>query len=133
MWLAAPYIPPFEWAVHPKSALVLILAIAGLFFDFLGLVAFRKMKTTINPLKPEKTSFIVTIGVYAITRNPMYLGMALLLTAWAIHLSTAMSLLGPIFFVLFITRFQILPEEKILKKAFGTPYENYLKKVRRWI
>jgi protein-S-isoprenylcysteine O-methyltransferase Ste14 len=76
---------------------------------------------------------LVSTGVYSFTRNPMYLGMALVLLAWAAYLSSAWSLLGPLLFALYITRFQIVPEERVLDRLFGTSFAAYKKCVRRWL
>ncbi len=116
-----------------KFALVAILVVAGLAFDLLGLVAFRALRTTINPLRPERTSALVTGGVYRITRNPMYVGMGLLLLAWAVYLSALVPFAGPVLFVLYITRFQIESEERALEGIFGEEYTAYTARVRRWL
>ena len=73
--------PPLELPQSVGGPLTVMLVMAGVTFDLLGLIAFLRMKTTINPLQPAKASALVTGGVYRITRNPMYVGMALLLTA----------------------------------------------------
>jgi protein-S-isoprenylcysteine O-methyltransferase Ste14 len=109
-----------------------ILAV-GLIFDVLGLIEFIRLKTTINPLTPHKTSALATQGVYRITRNPMYVGLAFTLTAWALYLCSALAFVGPIIFIAYITRFQIKPEEKNLLLLFGEPYKIYMKNVRRWL
>jgi protein-S-isoprenylcysteine O-methyltransferase Ste14 len=67
-----------------KHLAVVVLAITGMTFDLLGLLAFRVARTTVNPLKPQSTTVLVTSGVYRITRNPMYVGMLLFLLAWAV-------------------------------------------------
>ena len=64
------------------------LAIVGVSFDLLGVLAFLRSKTTVNPLRPDKTSALVTSGVYRVTRNPMYLGLVLVLLAWAVYLAS---------------------------------------------
>jgi protein-S-isoprenylcysteine O-methyltransferase Ste14 len=112
---------------------IAILVAAGLVFDVLGILAFRTFRTTINPLKPERASSIVTGGVYRVSRNPMYLGMALLLLAWATYLSALWSLAGPVLYVWYITRFQIVPEERVLERMFGDEYLAYTARVRRWL
>lgn len=63
----------------------------------------------------------------------MYLGLALILSAWAIYLAIPLSLLGVVCFVLYITYFQIKPEELALEQIFGDEYKLYKAKVRRWI
>ena len=75
----------------------------------------------------------MTSGIYRITRNPMYVGMTLLLTAWTAGLGSAWLLAGPLLFALFITRFQIVPEERVMQAKFGDAYTRYRQQVRRWL
>ncbi|WP_027996587.1 methyltransferase family protein [Simplicispira psychrophila] len=130
---AATLLPPLL-ALHSsvRVAIALVLAVLGLCFDLAGLLAFRKAKTTTNPLTPQRSSSVVTGGVYRLTRNPMYLGLALLLLALAVFLASPWALLGPFVFAAFITRFQIQPEERALAQRFGAPYLDYCARVRRW-
>jgi protein-S-isoprenylcysteine O-methyltransferase Ste14 len=109
------------------------LAVVGVVIALGGVVSFRRAKTTVNPLKPETSASLVTSGVYSFTRNPMYLGMAMVLLAWSVFLSSAWSLVGPLLFASYITRFQIIPEERVLDKLFGASFAEYKKRVRRWI
>src|SRR6185436_8035975 len=111
----------------------IVIATAGGFFSIGGFVAFRRARTTVNPMKPESASSLVASGVYRITRNPMYVGLVLVLVAWATFLAAPLALLGPLAFVLYIGRFQIAPEEVALTKRFGTEYADYKAKVRRWL
>ena len=133
MWSVSALGPQFPIASGPKYAAVAILAVAGVAFDLLGLLAFRAFRTTINPLKPERASAMVTSGVYRVSRNPMYVGMVLLLLAWAVNLSALLPFAGPPIFVLYITRFQIQSEERVLKGIFGEEYSAYAARVRRWL
>ena len=133
MWGVAELGPQFSFPSWQRYAAIGILAAAGVAFDVLGLLAFRASRTTINPLRPERSSALVTGGVYRVTRNPMYVGMGLFLLAWAIHLSSLLPLAGPVVFVLYITRFQIQPEERVLKGIFGAEYLAYAARVRRWL
>ncbi len=133
MWAAADAGPQFALAPQAKHLIVALLIAAGATFDFLGLIAFHKSRTTINPLRPERTSSLVTGGVYRITRNPMYAGMALLLLAWAVHLSAWLPFAGVPAFMWYITRFQIKPEERVLESLFGGDFLNYAARVRRWL
>ncbi len=84
-------------------------------------------------MKPEAASTLVCSGVYRVTRNPMYLGLLLVLTGWAVHLSCAWTLIGPLAFKLYIDRFQIAPEERALSGKFGADYSAYATRVRRWL
>ena len=133
MWCVATLGPQFQLAPGVRDFAIALLAVAGVAFDLLGLAAFHRAGTTFNPLKPERASALVTGGVYRITRNPMYVGMCLLLLAWAVYLSALLPFAGPIIFVLYITRFQIQPEERVLKNIFGEDYTAYAARVRRWL
>ena len=133
MWWVAPLGPVLGMSESLRLWLALAIAVVGIGFDMTGLIAFVRRHTTINPLKPTNTSALVTSGVYRITRNPMYLGMACLLTAWAVWLGVLWPWLGPVAFVLYITRFQIRPEERVLTTLFGEAYTGYTQRVRRWV
>jgi len=105
------------------SAVIAILAFAS----------FRLAKTTINPLDPSRASALVTVGIFRITRNPMYLSLLLLLIAYAVRLGSWGEWLGPALFAAYVTRFQIIPEERILAVKFGAAYLAYRSRTRRWI
>jgi protein-S-isoprenylcysteine O-methyltransferase Ste14 len=109
------------------------IALVGVGFSAAGILAFRRARTTVNPTTPEKASSLVNSGVYRITRNPMYVGLSCVLVAWAVFLSSAWALLGPVAFMLYIGRFQIAPEERALTKLFGSAYASYQARVRRWL
>ena len=94
---------------------------------------FFKAKTTVRPYKPEKTSKLVVAGVYRYSRNPMYLGMLLVLAGWGVFLDDWLGLAPLLLFVLYLTRFQIMPEERALTNLFGAEYQDYMRRVRRWI
>lgn len=132
-WWLAPLGPHLPWPDLLRRGLAGLLAISGLSLDFSGLVAFIRRHTTINPLSPRKSTALVTSGVYRYTRNPMYLGLTCLLTAWAVWLAALLPWAGPVLFVLYITRFQIQPEERVLTRLFGQPYADYTRRVRRWL
>ncbi len=124
---------PLEFESVWRMPLALLLVAVGAGLDLAGLWAFRRAHTTINPLKPQRTSALVSSGVYRFTRNPMYLGMLCLLLAWAVYLGQPWTLLGPVAFVAYITRFQILPEERAIRARFGTEFDAYCARVRRWL
>jgi protein-S-isoprenylcysteine O-methyltransferase Ste14 len=122
-------------AIEPRLHLVLRLVIGAfaLTFGLSGIVAFRRAQTTINPVQIDQASSVVTGGIYRVTRNPMYVGLTALLTTWAVWLAVPLALLGPMFFALFIHRFQILPEERVMSAKFGKEYDEYRKRTRRWL
>ena len=110
----------------------LLFAAAGV-FGFPAFAAFGKAGTTIDPVQVDRASSLVTGGIYRVTRNPMYVALSLLLCAWAAWLARPLPLIGPIAFVLFINRFQIVPEERALMAKFAGAYADYRRSVRRWL
>lgn len=133
MWLISQSTPLLEVPRNIGMLAAGTLAAAGFAFALAGVLLFRRAKTTIHPTKPQETSALVTSGIYRISRNPMYVGLTLVLLAWAVFLSSGWSLAGVIAFVLYIARFQILPEERVLSAKFGEAYAAYKSRVRRWL
>jgi protein-S-isoprenylcysteine O-methyltransferase Ste14 len=133
MWAIARNTLLYFIQTELKWAFIMIFVIMGIVFAMAGVFAFHRKKTTVNPLHPEKSSSLVTHGIYRITRNPMYCGMAWFLIAWAIFLNSPMALIGLPIFIFYINYFQIIPEEKILFKIFGDAFTEYQTQVRRWL
>ncbi len=133
MWSLALYTPIMMLPTVARIAVAAAAALAGGAFSLAGLLAFRRAQTTVNPTKPMSASSLVTTGVYRFTRNPMYVGLLFVLVGWAVFLASPLSLLGPVFFVAFIGRFQIKPEERVLAGKFGSEFAAYQTRVRRWL
>ncbi len=133
MWLVARYVPGVELSHSTRVVVAALVVAIGLGFVLAGVLSFRRAQTTVNPLKPETTSALVTSGVYQYSRNPMYLGFALFLLAWACYLASPAALLGPAGFVLYMNRLQIRPEERALAALFGREFQVYQERVRRWL
>jgi protein-S-isoprenylcysteine O-methyltransferase Ste14 len=133
MWGTSRLAPLVDIEESVRIALAIACTLTGIGMGIAGLVSFRRARTSVDPMKLEKTSALVCTGIYRVTRNPMYLGLALVLVAWAVFLSSAWALLGPPAFVLYMNRFQIAPEERILESLFGTAYTDYRSRVRRWL
>jgi protein-S-isoprenylcysteine O-methyltransferase Ste14 len=133
MWTVARVPPILQLPKIVRLLVVAVLGAIGVVVALSGVLSFRRARTTVNPLKPETSAALVSTGVYSFTRNPMYLGMVLLLFAWALYLTSILSLAGPAFFALYITRFQIVPEERVLDGLFGPSFVEYKKRVRRWL
>ncbi|MBD1556662.1 isoprenylcysteine carboxylmethyltransferase family protein [Vibrio sp. S9_S30] len=113
--------------------LALLLAISGVATAILGLISFRMAHTTFHPTLTEKTTTLVTSGVYRLTRNPMYLGMLQGLIGFGFYLNNGLAFLFCMVFVGYMTRFQIQPEEAFLAERFPQTYPEYKTQVRRWI
>jgi protein-S-isoprenylcysteine O-methyltransferase Ste14 len=133
MWLAASAVPSMRFEIPARRAIAACTGIAGLAFSISGVVSFRRARTTVNPLKPETASSLVVSGPYRLSRNPMYVGLALVLSAWAMLLAHALAFVFLPAFILYITRFQIRPEEEAMTKRFGEEYAAYRSRVRRWL
>ncbi|WP_119964030.1 methyltransferase family protein [Simplicispira lacusdiani] len=133
MWLLSGVLPTVDAALPVRLGLAAGTVLAGLGFSLAGVLAFRRASTTVNPLHPERAAALVTTGVYRITRNPMYVGMVLVLLAWAVLLASPVALAGPVVFIAYMNRFQIGPEEQALGALFGPEYAAYRSRVRRWI
>jgi len=122
MWLVARAVPTLGFALPARRALAACVAIAGVSIAIAGVAAFRRVGTSLNPLQPEKASSLVVSGIYRITRNPMYLGLLLVLIAWALILSNVLAVIMLPGFILYMNRFQIGPEEAALTSAFGPDF-----------
>ena len=133
MWATSRLAPLLQIPGALRLGTAAAVLLVGIGFSVGGVLAFRRARTTLNPTKPEQASSLVRSGVYRVTRNPMYVGLLCVLVAWAVFLSSAWALLGPLIFVLYIGRFQIAPEERALAKLFGSEFADYQVKVRRWL
>ena len=133
MWLLSRFGMLVDMPASWRIGAALVMAAIGAAFDVAGIIAFRRAKTTVNPMKPEKSAALVVSGVYRITRNPMYVGMVFILLAWAVFLASPWGLFGPLAFAAYITRFQIKPEERVLAARFGPEFASYQARVRRWL
>ncbi|MAN35284.1 MAG: isoprenylcysteine carboxyl methyltransferase [Candidatus Marinimicrobia bacterium] len=133
MCLISRYFTHANFSLNGINIFALIFLIIAAIIIILSMYKFKKIKTTISPLRPNKTSSLVKSGIYEYTRNPMYLGLLLMLFSIALFLKNFISFLIIPLFILFITKNQILPEEEALENIFGEEYKNYKNKVRRWI
>lgn len=135
MWLAARVWPSVDFEFPYNTLAFWIVLLAGLALLMAGVARILKHNTVIHPDRHAlpKASALVTTGVFRYTRNPIYLGMAVMLMGWTIYLENWLSAVGVAIFVLFITLYQIEPEEEALEKIFGPEYAQYKKKVRRWL
>ena len=133
MWLVSVVLPKMRLCDTFHAAMVVIFAAIGAAFGITGLLSFSKAKTTFDPMKPDSSTSLVTSGIYSITRNPMYVGLLSILTAWCFFIESAYALLLLAVFVIYMNKFQIQPEEGALRSIFGDVYDGYALRVRRWL
>lgn len=133
MWVLAKMFPALNLAWLHSSVVAFAVALLGFAISLVSMVAFRRAHTTMDPKRPASASSLISSGIYRYSRNPMYLGVLLVLAGWAIYLGNVLSMLGLFVFIAYITRFQITPEERLLNQKFGVVFESYKNKVRRWL
>jgi protein-S-isoprenylcysteine O-methyltransferase Ste14 len=133
MWLIGRNVEAGHFS-FPYQTMVGILIIAlGLGIVIVSLRLFFVAGTTPNPMQPKQATELVTSGIYSISRNPMYLGDAIMLAGLLVWTASALNVVPLIAFLIYIDRFQIVAEEKALTANFGERYVAYRRRVRRWL
>ncbi|WP_318444318.1 isoprenylcysteine carboxylmethyltransferase family protein [Photobacterium leiognathi] len=132
MYLLSRFYPVMTLDFDGKSLLISMLCFIGVIPGFTAIIAFAKANTTIDPRYPQKTSRLVTTGIYRFTRNPMYLGLVFFLFAAAFYFSALSCFVVVPVFIWVMNNFQIEPEEAVLLAMFGEDYQHYCQTVRRW-
>lgn len=133
MWAVSAISSDLPFSIPGVIWLSACIAVAGIGIALLGVLEFRSAGTTVDPRVPDQSANLVVRGVYRYSRNPMYLGFLLVLCGWGLFLGNALSLLFLPLFVWYMTRFQILPEERFMARKFGETYTRYCSEVRRWV
>jgi protein-S-isoprenylcysteine O-methyltransferase Ste14 len=133
MWCASAVTPLLSVPVFPRALATAALAAVGIGLIVRARVMFAHAHTTWSPTTPGRTSHLVTSGVYRYTRNPMYVGMLLILLGWAVLLASPAALIVSGLFVVYLDLFQIRPEERALAAMRGKEYSDYVRRVRRWL
>lgn len=131
IYYSSPFFPHLTLAAF--NVLPILSLVSGIAVIVFAIKSFKDYKTTINPLKPETASSLVTNGVFKYTRNPMYLGLLLILIYLSLIFNVVGGCLVSIGFIIYITKFQIIPEEVAMEKLFGNQFLEYKQQVRRWI
>ena len=121
------------YSFENSNMISVIFLLFGLGIFSAAVQSFKKHKTTINPLSPDKASSLVNSGIFSYSRNPMYLGMLLILLSISFKFNISGGLFISFLFKIYITRFQIIPEEKAMAKLFGEEFITYKNQTRRWI
>jgi protein-S-isoprenylcysteine O-methyltransferase Ste14 len=133
IWLLSIATPWVSFEFPAKNSIAMAVAAVGSLFAGAGVFSILSAGTTLSPEKPDKTTKLVVTGVYRISRNPMYLSLLLFLISLAIYLGNLAAAIPVPFFVIYINRFQIEPEERALTSRFGSEFEAYSRHVRRWL
>lgn len=133
IWCTHRFLPILPMPFPYKDFVAALIALVGSAVCISGVVSFRRARTTVNPLRPDTASALVVSGVYRFSRNPMYLGFSLLLVSWVVYLAEWSGLLAVGAFMAYMTRFQILLEERALETNFGAAFLEYKQRVRRWL
>ena len=129
-WLAN-YFPKLGFNFQGLLSLLIILI--GLSIVVIGVKTFHKSDTTVNPLNPKEASHLVTDGVFSYTRNPMYLGMLIIVLGVTVYNGVYIGIIILPCFIFYIKKFQIKPEEEAMQEIFADDYTDYFKRVRRWL
>ena len=118
----------------PNQDLIsIIILLIGALILINPIFKFIKSKTTIDPIKFKKVNKLITSGIYKYSRNPMYLGLLMIVTSTSLFYLNIFSITTPILFYFWINRFQIKREEIFLTEKFGKEYSLYKAKTRRWL
>ena len=131
IYFSKSFSPVYSFENSNMISVIFFLFVLGIFSA--AVQSFKKHKTTINPLSPDKASSLVNSGIFSYSRNPMYLGMLLILLSVSFKFNISGGLFISFLFKIYITRFQIIPEEKAMAKLFGEEFITYKNQTRRWI
>ena len=133
IWGASRLTGPLALLGPARYVMAGAFVVVAVVFAVPAVRALRRAKTTFDPVHIDRVTKVVTSGVYSHSRNPMYVALASLLFGWAAFLDVPLGFLVPLFFVTYMNRYQIVPEERVLEARFGAPYLAYKARVRRWI
>jgi len=133
MWFVSVRTPRLDLPSSLRIGIGVVLTLGGVGAMASARASLERANTTWRPMIPEQTTSLVTSGVYGFSRNPVYLGMLLVMLGWAVLLASPAALVVSAVFVLYLDRFQIRPEERALSAILGQEYLDYLARVRRWL
>jgi protein-S-isoprenylcysteine O-methyltransferase Ste14 len=132
MWLISLSLPNQGATGGIHVLLAALFFAAGGVIALMGVWSFRRAGTTVNPFTPHASAALVTSGIYRLSRNPMYLGLLLMLIGFGLLLWNFNSLIACPGFILYMNRFQIGPEERFLASRHSKEFAAYRSRVRRW-
>lgn len=124
---------PSDFSSDGVGTLGGLLMLCGVMLNLAPKRGFRLLGTTVNPMRPQRSTRLVTGGLYRYSRNPMYLGQVLVLVGWGAFLHNMWVIAAVAFQLAWLTVLQIRPEERALQRCFGDAYQAYCMRVRRWL
>jgi protein-S-isoprenylcysteine O-methyltransferase Ste14 len=133
MWWIDGQIPLVRLLASPWNRIGWGFIGIGLAVDAVSVAAFIRAKTTVNPLRADRSTSLVVTGLYRVSRNPMYLGLVTILLGWGLILGSLSPFLLIVVFERVMVIAQIRPEEAVLAAKFGNEYANYTNRVHRWL
>lgn len=133
MWLAASVSPSLVAPFAALTVVALVLFAVGVWLIVAARIAFSRHETTFSPVAPGGARELVTHGPYRFSRNPMYAGTLLILLSAAVLLGNPLSAVVAFAYAAYVGRFQIRPEERVMRERFGQAYDAYAVRVRRWV
>lgn len=133
MWLVHEYRPLLHYHVPHADQVFRALLLLALLIFVLAVYQFWKHRTTVNPMKVDEVSSLISTGIYNWSRNPIYLADVLILIAWLVWLGAWVNVVWIFLFLWYVSRFQIIPEERALESRFGDRWRDYSRRVRRWL
>ena len=133
MWLASMRTPRLNLPSPIRVGVTVGLTVTGIWLMVGARILLDQAKTTWRPMIPGRSTSLVSTGVYRLSRNPIYLGMLLVMLGLGVALASPAALAISAVFVLYLDRFQIGPEERVLSAILGREYLDYLASVRRWL
>lgn len=131
MGLMQFYYPIYQYIHEPLAYAGVVGVLMGITMVAIPASVFKKVSTGLIPF--NKATFLVKTGFYRFTRNPMYLGMFLMLTSVAFLLGSVGAVLPVFLFIMIIRNNFVLAEERFLEASFGQQYLDYKSSVRRWL
>jgi protein-S-isoprenylcysteine O-methyltransferase Ste14 len=125
------WLPVYRYVSFPLNLLGVVPLVLGVVLNIIADNGFKRHDTTVKPF--EQSSALVTSFPFSMSRNPMYLGITLMLLGVAVLLGSISCLAPALIFPVVIDRIFISTEERMLAETFGSDWQQYRSEVRRWI
>ena len=131
MTLLHHFFPVIQLIPYPWNASGLVPLAAGIVLNLNADKLFKTYGTTVKPF--EESTVLITSGIYRFSRNPMYLGMLMILAGVFVLMGSLSPFTIIPIFAIIIDKVFITSEERMLDERFGDNWRNYRARVRRWI